>query len=96
MLFGRILQAPQTGTLLIESAPVWAPNVHTAVAPVPWHCRGTAVARTCHGRVTAVSQPCHVVSPTWLFHSREQNRAPLAGPLPPLYRLGPQSVTAVG
>ena len=69
--------------------------MHTAVAPVPWHCRGTAVARPCHGRVTAVSQPCHVAPPPLLFHCTEQNRAPLAGPLP-LYRLGPQSVNAVG
>ena len=49
-----------TGALLTESAPVWGADcAHgrgTSTVALPWHGRGTAVSRSCHCRVTAVSR----------------------------------------
>ena len=60
ILFDRILQAPQTGALLIESAPVWgadcAHSRDTGAVALPRHSCGMNAARSCHGRVTAVSR----------------------------------------
>ncbi len=77
-----VLQAPQTGALLTESAPIWgadcAHSRDTGTVALPWHNCGMNVARSCHGRVTAVSRRGTDV----VFHFTEQNYAPLTGPLP--------------